>query len=73
MRAARAELEAKGVAFRGDVIDSGVCHQTFFADPAGNTLGLHHRYAPPAGQRDRVLRRDASSSIASARWTWAML
>ena len=41
----RAELEAKGVAFRGDIIDSGVCHQTFFADPDGNALGLHHRYA----------------------------
>lgn len=45
VQAARSELESKGVEFRGDVIDSGVCHQTFFADPAGNTLGLHHRYA----------------------------
>ena len=45
VNAARAELESKGVEFRGEVIDSGVCHQTFFADPAGNTLGLHHRYA----------------------------
>jgi catechol 2,3-dioxygenase-like lactoylglutathione lyase family enzyme len=45
VHAARSELESKGVEFRGDVIDSGVCHQTFFADPAGNTLGLHHRYA----------------------------
>lgn len=44
--AARAELEAKGVEFKGDIIDSGVCHQTFFEDPAGNSLGLHHRYAP---------------------------
>ena len=45
--AARAELEARGVEFKGDIIDSGVCHQTFFGDPDGNTLGLHHRYAPP--------------------------
>ena len=47
VHAARAELEAKGVEFVGDVIDSGVCHQAIFKDPAGNTLDLHHRYAPP--------------------------
>jgi len=23
-----------------------VCHQAFFSDPDGNTLILHHRYAP---------------------------
>jgi catechol 2,3-dioxygenase-like lactoylglutathione lyase family enzyme len=45
--AAKAQLEAAGVEFQGDIIDSGVCHQAFFRDPAGNTLGLHHRYAPP--------------------------
>lgn len=44
--AARAELEAAGVAFVADTIDSGVCHQAIFRDPAGNTLDLHHRYAP---------------------------
>jgi catechol 2,3-dioxygenase-like lactoylglutathione lyase family enzyme len=47
--AARQELEAKGVEFRPDdspTMDSGVCHQAFFADPDGNPLGLHHRYAP---------------------------
>jgi predicted enzyme related to lactoylglutathione lyase len=44
--AARAELESRGVTFRGDIIDSGVCNQTFFQDPDGNALGLHHRYAP---------------------------
>jgi len=44
--AARTELEAAGVEFRGDIIDSGVCHQAFFADPDGNPLILHHRYAP---------------------------
>jgi catechol 2,3-dioxygenase-like lactoylglutathione lyase family enzyme len=44
--AARRELESQGVEFKGEIIDSGVCHQTFFEDPAGNALGLHHRYAP---------------------------
>lgn len=43
--AARTELEAKGVAFQGDIVDSGVCHQAYFADPDGNPLILHHRYA----------------------------
>ena len=42
--AARARLEAQGVQFHGDVIDSGFCHQAIFSDPAGNTLDLHHRY-----------------------------
>src|SRR5215212_1182739 len=44
---ARAHLEAQGVPFVSDTIDSGVCHQAIFRDPAGNTLDLHHRYAPP--------------------------
>lgn len=43
---ARAELEARGVVFRGETIDSGVCHQAIFEDPDGNLLDLHHRYAP---------------------------
>jgi catechol 2,3-dioxygenase-like lactoylglutathione lyase family enzyme len=43
--AARAELEAAGVEFHSDLIDSGSCHQAFFSDPDGNPLGLHHRYA----------------------------
>ncbi len=43
--AARADLEAKGVTF-DDTIDSGVCHMAHFHDPDGNTLMLHHRYAP---------------------------
>ena len=47
--AARAELEARGVSFRADTIDSGVCHMAHFADPDGNALMLHHRYAPPPG------------------------
>jgi predicted enzyme related to lactoylglutathione lyase len=43
---ARASLEAKGVAFMMDTIDTGVCHMAFFSDPDGNALMLHHRYAP---------------------------
>jgi hypothetical protein len=35
------------VTFRGETIDSGVCHQAIFDDPDGNQLDLHHRYAPP--------------------------
>jgi predicted enzyme related to lactoylglutathione lyase len=45
--AARAELEAAGVEFLGETIDSGVCHQAPFKDPDGNVLILHRRYAPP--------------------------
>ena len=44
--AARKELEAKGVEFMGDILDTGVCHMAFFTDPDGNDLMLHHRYAP---------------------------
>jgi len=43
---ARAELAACGVVFEGEIIDSGVCHQAIFRDSEGNTLDLHHRYAP---------------------------
>jgi predicted enzyme related to lactoylglutathione lyase len=42
----RATLEERGVAFMGDIFDTGVCHMAFFADPDGNALMLHHRYAP---------------------------
>ena len=44
--AARAALEAKGVAFAGEILDTGVCHMALFTDPDGNDLMLHHRYAP---------------------------
>ena len=44
--AARAELESKGVAFHGGIVDTGVCHMTFLTDPDGNALMLHHRYRP---------------------------
>ena len=44
--AARAELEARGVGFLGDIFDTGVCHMAFLTDPDGNALMLHHRYKP---------------------------
>jgi len=44
--AARKELEAKGVEFNGETIDTGVCHMALFTDPDGNDLVLHNRYAP---------------------------
>jgi len=44
--AAKAELESRGVEFKGDTLDSGVCYQAFFNDPDGNALAIHHRYAP---------------------------
>jgi predicted enzyme related to lactoylglutathione lyase len=44
--AARARLQEAGVTFMGDTFDTGVCHMAFFADPDGNALMLHHRYAP---------------------------
>ena len=46
VEAARAELEAQGVEFQAETIDSGVCHMAFFSDPDGNSLMLHNRYAP---------------------------
>jgi catechol 2,3-dioxygenase-like lactoylglutathione lyase family enzyme len=44
---ARRELEGRGVVFEGAVFDSGVCHMAHFADPDGNVLMLHRRYARP--------------------------
>ena len=46
VEAARAELEAKGVTFAAETLDTGVCRMAFFTDPDGNDLMLHHRYAP---------------------------
>lgn len=46
VEAARAKLEAAGVEFHGETIDSGVCHMAFFSDPDGNALMFHNRYAP---------------------------
>jgi predicted enzyme related to lactoylglutathione lyase len=42
----RSLLEERGVQFHGDTFDTGVCHMAFFADPDGNQLMLHHKYAP---------------------------
>jgi predicted enzyme related to lactoylglutathione lyase len=47
--AAKEQLEAHGVQFVTEIIDSGVCHQAIFLDPAGNALDIHHRYAPNPG------------------------
>jgi predicted enzyme related to lactoylglutathione lyase len=45
---AREKLQEAGVEFQGEIIDSGVCHIAGFSDPDGNSLILHHRYAPYA-------------------------
>ncbi|HEX3433817.1 MAG TPA: VOC family protein [Solirubrobacteraceae bacterium] len=50
VQAARKSLEERGVEFRGDTFDTGVCHMAFFSDPEGNALMLHARYAPRAEQ-----------------------
>jgi predicted enzyme related to lactoylglutathione lyase len=50
VEAARATLGERGVEFQGDTFDTGVCHMAFFADPDGNALMLHHRYAPRTPQ-----------------------
>jgi catechol 2,3-dioxygenase-like lactoylglutathione lyase family enzyme len=41
---ARAKLEAKGVQFDGDTIQTSVCRQAWFKDPDGNALMLHRRF-----------------------------
>ena len=46
VEAERERLRSHGVEFRGEILDSGVCHQAVFTDPDGNALTLHHRYAP---------------------------
>jgi predicted enzyme related to lactoylglutathione lyase len=43
---AKAKLSGAGVEFIGETWDSGVCHGAIFRDPDGNSLGIHHRYAP---------------------------
>lgn len=52
VEAARAELQSRGVEFKGETLDSGVCYQAFFQDQDGNGLILHHRYAPPDARPD---------------------
>jgi len=46
VREAGDELQQQGTEFAMDTFDSGVCHGAPFADPDGNRLQLHHRYAP---------------------------
>ena len=45
---ARGELEAKGVEFVGETVETPVCHMATFRDPDGNHLVLHKRHAPYA-------------------------
>jgi predicted enzyme related to lactoylglutathione lyase len=52
VEAVKAELESKGVEFKGEIIDSGVCKQAIFEDPDGNALDIHHRYAPGPPKTD---------------------
>ena len=42
--ASRVELEAKGVVFDGETIQTNVCRQAWFKDPDGNALMLHRRF-----------------------------
>jgi predicted enzyme related to lactoylglutathione lyase len=44
--ATRKALEERGITFHGDTLDTGVCHMALFEDLDGNSLMLHHRYAP---------------------------
>ena len=46
----RRKLEAAGVEFQGETLDTGVCHMAFFEDSEGNALMLHRRYAPLAAE-----------------------
>jgi catechol 2,3-dioxygenase-like lactoylglutathione lyase family enzyme len=46
VEASRKALEQKGVKFKDETLDSGVCHMAHFSDPDGNALMLHRRYAP---------------------------
>ena len=47
VKASMQRLQEAGVEFEfPEPYDSGVCHMAFFEDPDGNSLILHHRYAP---------------------------
>jgi predicted enzyme related to lactoylglutathione lyase len=52
IEAARKALEERGVTFNGEILNTGVCHMAFFADPDGNRLMLHHRYMPRETETD---------------------
>jgi len=49
---AKANLEAVGVEFKGEIWDSGVCNGAAFYDTEGNGLLIHRRYAPFADGRE---------------------
>jgi catechol 2,3-dioxygenase-like lactoylglutathione lyase family enzyme len=42
--AVRLELEAKGVEFDGETVETGVCRMASFKDPDGNAFLLHRRF-----------------------------
>ncbi|MDP8911894.1 MAG: VOC family protein [Actinomycetota bacterium] len=42
--AVRTQLEAKGVDFDGETLETSVCRMAFFKDPDGNALLLHRRF-----------------------------
>jgi predicted enzyme related to lactoylglutathione lyase len=47
VEASMKRFQEAGVEFEfPEPYDSGVCHMAFFKDPDGNSLILHHRYAP---------------------------
>ena len=50
-REARRELEAEGVPFDGEIIDTGVCHMTFCHDAGAGSAGGK---AADAGPQNRV-------------------
>jgi catechol 2,3-dioxygenase-like lactoylglutathione lyase family enzyme len=61
--AAKERLESEGVEFLGGIIDSGFCHQALFKDPDGNTLDIHHRYAPGTMTEEQQEAAKASAGI----------
>ena len=65
--AARAVLAERGVQFQGDILDTGVCHMAFFADPDGNALMLSPTiFIVKAG--NEVLNGPIQRLAAPARW-----
>ncbi|MDQ2984554.1 MAG: VOC family protein [Actinomycetota bacterium] len=63
VEAARKALEAEGVEFRGETIDTGVCHMAFCTDFDGNGIILHRRYAP--ARPDGMSHADSRSLVES--------
>ena len=67
---ARRELEAAGVRFNGETVDTGVCHMAVGQDFDGTGGVLHRRYAEPRpdgmGPRESREREDARRAEAGA-------